>query len=165
MFFCPNCDNLFDIAKNPPTRPLQGGGENKDLEKMEQNLKAEEEQEKEKEKEQEQKQNENQIVGGARQDVKTAYFICKSCGYSEPMKTGTVIVRRITEAEHESADTSVYKDMINAKELPYTRNYICPNKSCKTHTHPERKEAQFFRTDNYKVKYICNECKTLWNLN
>jgi hypothetical protein len=96
--------------------------------------------------------------------TKNAYFICKSCGFSEQIKPGTAIVRRMSESSSMSEDMTKYKDMVHAKELPHTKRYTCPNKTCKTHSNPDLKEAMFFRTDGYKVKYVCNECKTLWSL-
>jgi hypothetical protein len=210
MFFCPNCDNLFDITKN--IQPVQAGGGADDasdsatgsgssnnsttsasatsasnynniIKKILANADLTDADTS--------SLNYDAVIKGsdftklnnkqkdtvfnrlqeynpeAKQGAtKSAFFLCNSCGFSEPIKTGTAIVRRMSENTSDiSADASIYKDMIHAKELPYTRRYICPNKSCKTHSHPEKKEAQFLRTEHYKIKYICNECKTAWSIN
>jgi hypothetical protein len=93
-----------------------------------------------------------------------AYFECTNCGFIEPVKDGTLIMRRVSNSSS-SADTSYtnYKDLIHAKELPITRAYKCPNNQCESHKDPEKREAVMLRSYNsIKIEYICRTCTTHW---
>ena len=49
--------------------------------------------------------------------------------------------------------------------FPRTRDYICPNKSCKAHdkNYTDR-EAIFFRKNkSYELEYLCCICNTIWD--
>lgn len=97
-----------------------------------------------------------------------AFFICTNCGYNDVVTPGTMIIRRSADINNmQDSDVATinnnYKDMLHLKELPWTRNYVCVNKSCKSHTDHALREAVFFRMPNsYKVRYVCNTCETSW---
>lgn len=96
--------------------------------------------------------------------INIAYFICKNCGYSEQILPGTLVMSRVSsESVNEYTDHAQYKNMIKVKTLPLTRQYVCPNKICDSHTDYEKREAVFFRTKgSYRVRYICKACETSW---
>lgn len=107
-------------------------------------------------------------MGGA--NVKTEkksegyYFKCTNCGYIIPIQDDTLILRRTNEEHTEDTVATKYSDMIHDVTLPHTRNYICPNKSCKSHTEYNLRDAVWFKPDrnSYMIKYVCTTCKTVW---
>jgi hypothetical protein len=97
-------------------------------------------------------------------NIAGAYFLCKNCGYNEPIEEGTLIVSRTsTESSHEFIEHGNYKDMIHINTLPITRRYICANDKCESHNDHKKREAVFFRVDGtYRVRYVCKTCQTSW---
>jgi hypothetical protein len=93
-----------------------------------------------------------------------AYFICKNCGSFEQIKQGTLVMSKLsTEGNHDFIDNTNYKNMIHVKTLPITRNYICPNDKCSSHTDFEKREAVFFRIGTqYRIRYVCKTCQISW---
>ncbi len=64
----------------------------------------------------------------------SAYFICKKCGTSEPIKSKTLVMSKLSaEGNHDFIDNTNYKNMVHVKTLPLTRNYVCPNDKCISH--------------------------------
>ena len=98
--------------------------------------------------------------------ISNAYFICKNCGNYEPINLGTLIVRKIyddvnTEVEFE--DNHKFKEMAHVKCLPLTRNYICPNKKCISHTDFSSRSARFYRISGiFRIRYVCTACEESW---
>lgn len=91
-------------------------------------------------------------------------FVCTNCGFNEQIQEGTLLIRRVSAASAEHEDVTKYKDMIYAKELPITRNYLCPNKSCVSYTNHESRQAVFFKLGSYgRVRYVCKACQTTWS--
>lgn len=89
-----------------------------------------------------------------------AYFKCSNCTYSEPIVDGQVIMRKTADTNYVN-NTVDYSDMADASYLPRTRNYICPNSKCESHTKYEKREAVFFRlNDSSKTIYVCTACRT-----
>jgi hypothetical protein len=94
-----------------------------------------------------------------------AFFKCTNCDYLEAIEEGTLILSRThNNLSTEYHDTKKYNEMINDSTLPHTRNYICPNKSCKSHNNHEERDAVMFKPsqNTYNTKMICTSCKTLW---
>nr|QBK89171.1 MAG: uncharacterized protein LCMiAC02_02650 [Mimivirus LCMiAC02] len=94
-----------------------------------------------------------------------AYYRCKYCNYTKPIKSGTRIYSK--SSEHEIGQTSFdTKNMKYNPINPFTRYYICPNEKCISHKNPKKKEAKFFRVgDNYKTTYICMACDESFSVN
>lgn len=91
-----------------------------------------------------------------------AYFECTNCGFVEPVKDGTLIIRKMKDTTI-GEDFTNYKELIHAKELPITRAYVCPNKQCKSHTDLEQREAVLFRSSHsLKINYVCRSCTAHW---
>jgi hypothetical protein len=96
---------------------------------------------------------------------KKIYFICTTCGNSEIVKPKTLI---LSKKSHELSkeyfgNYNKNENIINISTLPHTRDYICPNQNCQTHTKPELRDAVFYRLGiSFKIMYICSVCLTSW---
>lgn len=97
-----------------------------------------------------------------------AHFICKNCGHNEPIKEGTMIMRKIPsdtvsyQEDMHIKNAHQYSDMIHNPALPRTRNYVCPNQECESHFDHKRREAVFFRVHGYQVRYACVTCGSIF---
>lgn len=97
---------------------------------------------------------------------KNIYFICKTCGHHELMQPHTLLVSKKSKEIAKEFYTSHTKpsDMMSVNVLMHTRDYICPNKECSTHKHPETRNAMMNRVGNtFKMQYICTLCQTTWS--
>lgn len=98
-------------------------------------------------------------------ETNIAYFVCKNCIFNIPIKDNTLLYSK-TSGESQLNDQSDNIDiLIHSKILPITRKYICPNKKCESHKDFSKKEAIIYRNRlNFYTKYICKTCKTYWNV-
>lgn len=98
------------------------------------------------------------------EDVTSAFYICKNCSYSKPIGLGTLISSKMgIGASGTYMNLEKLKNRAYCKMLPLTRNYICPNTSCKSHKDHSKREAAFFRIgENLQVWYVCRECNEYW---
>lgn len=107
------------------------------------------------------------IIRLAEDDASTAYMICKNCSYSERLTKRTMVLNKMSTHSSNGiiVDQSRYKFMKDLNILPHTRDYICKNKSCKTHNDYKLKDAKWFRPiqNSYQTYYICCLCETVWN--
>lgn len=97
--------------------------------------------------------------------INKAFFECSNCGYMEEMPPGTMISSRTTaKVVTEFHDHSRYRDMIHDQTLPSTRNYVCPNKDCRSHKEHDLREAVWFKANrgSYATVYVCKACQTVW---
>jgi hypothetical protein len=94
-----------------------------------------------------------------------AYYICKTCSWSQKIKPGTQILSKIGGGSQTSyLNMDRFKNKIYSKTLPFTRNYICPNKECSGNKDHTKHEAVFFRVnDNMHTLYACCACQSIWN--
>ena len=91
-------------------------------------------------------------------------FICSNCGYSKVIDPRTLLFSRTSKNVAESYVANDVVNMAFSDIIFRTRKYICSNDKCESHKDPEKREAIFFRMNNsYKVKYICDTCKTVLN--
>jgi len=90
-----------------------------------------------------------------------AFFICKYCGNSEPIKPATQIYSKSYNAT-DNAEVEDYTYTIYDQTLPRTRDYICKNEKCESHTNDKVKEATLTKNVNEQIVYICNACSTYW---
>jgi hypothetical protein len=184
MFFCPNCNNTFNITKQ---KDQKGGTDKYEtiIKKIINNeavtdeevndlvldkLKDSQSYKKLKIKDREYVFNKiNELLPlenkQKEQNVKVmehnVFFICTNCGFKKPIEDGTCIFSRTSPDISQSYTTKNVKNLLHSDILPRTRKYECPNKECNTHKHPEEKEAIFFRINNtYAVSYICTVCET-----
>lgn len=92
-------------------------------------------------------------------------FRCFNCGYTEQMEPGILLLSRAPQkAAIDYSDPNKYKDMMHDKTLPHTRNYVCPNETCISHTDHVLREAVWFKPSrhSYSVVFICKACSTMW---
>jgi hypothetical protein len=94
-----------------------------------------------------------------------AYYVCKTCSWSQKIKPGTQILSKIggnNQATYLNVDR--YKNKIHSRVLPFTRNFICPNKDCPGNKDNKKHEAVIFRVnDSLRTMYACCACKTVFN--
>ena len=90
-----------------------------------------------------------------------AYYICKKCKNYKEIPPGKIIYSK-TYNSSSSTESHDYTLDANDSTLPLTRNYICKNSKCKTHTDSSKKEAALTRNNKYQIIYICRECQTYW---
>jgi hypothetical protein len=144
MFFCPNCDNTFTIKKEQTSQSNFDSSTSS----------TEEDQKKMQEKSRKSMDVKSKII-----------FKCSNCGYVTNLKPGTMILSRTSEkVVSEFVDQSYYKNMVNDKTLPCTREYICPNDVCISQKNPDKREAVWFKPSrkSYGIKYVCRACQTVW---
>jgi len=184
MYFCPNCNNIFDITKK---LPQQGGA--LDYEKIikkildDESIKESDVYEintmklikdplykklssEDKEKviniiEETKPIKQKHVVQDSDSPTDShTYFICNNCTYRRKIDEETLIYSKSNNTTY-SSTSSVNK--VYSKILPLTRKYNCPNETCITHKKSELKEAVIFRQPNtYVTKYLCKSCKTEW---
>ena len=96
--------------------------------------------------------------------ISSAYFICNNCAYFEPINNGTVVISKISHYEsRDKIDHTDYKNISHIKTLPHTRNYICHNDKCESHSDHSKRDAVFYRLHgSYRVRYVCKQCFTSW---
>lgn len=90
-----------------------------------------------------------------------AYFICKYCKNSKPIKPGTLIYSKNYNATS-SAETDDYTFAIYDQTLPRTKNYMCKNPDCESHKNDSVKEAVLTKNSIEQIVYICVSCSTNW---
>lgn len=136
LFFCSECKNLYDITSDHP-EDVEGSDENVEKKKSKSKI----------------------------PEAKKIYFVCKTCGNTEEVRAGTMIMSKKSEeiAKQYSSEYVSAETMTKVSTLPHTRDYICPNKTCKTHAKPEMRDAVMTRIGNtMAMKYICTICNTMW---
>lgn len=168
MFYCSECSNIYDITKDPTQIiSVQQTKENtsSELSSMSSsdsdNKNVPIEEPKEKQNIQRQKSGQNE-----RENPNQMYFICHECQNYESIKPGTRILTKTSiDVSKEYRNSKLKPDyLINITTLPRTRNYICPNKECVSHSDLSKREAVMNKFgESYTVTYICTACKTIWN--
>lgn len=131
--FCPECDSLLDISKSIPKKVTNDSDT---------------------------KSEDNQSFDNNTQ----AYYFCKSCNWSLKIEPETRILNK-TSVDNKMTYLNIdkYKNKMHSKILPYTRNYICPNKKCISNTDNEKHEAVMFRINNtMRIIYTCCACNSVF---
>lgn len=186
MVFCPNCDTILDISKTSSTEQ-EGGANYKVLFKkiLAQTLSDEDIKIIKKinlsdinkntdyksfaTKEKEFIYNSIKDIlnvpvsksKGKLREITEAFYICNNCGYIKKIKPNTKILSKRVAGISQNYNSRDVRSMVHNNILPFTRNYICPNKECESHKKHEKREAKFKRRLNsYKVMYICTACGT-----
>ena len=105
--------------------------------------------------------------------------ICTStCNYSENIEKSILLYKieinnKISSENNSKKDISEidsyektiedYKLLVMNPTLPRTRDYICKNIKCITHTNKVKKEAVFYKNpETYNVNYVCTVCYHPW---
>ncbi len=93
-----------------------------------------------------------------------AYFVCENCFFSKPLTNETHLFAKSSDGVviyNDQSTDDIMRNKVYQSTLPRTRNFICPNKTCKSNTHPNDfpTEACFFRKHNtYAIIMICTIC-------
>lgn len=189
--FCPDCDSILDISKTTTKKVIDldetpssvsEEGEDKiekiinkilaeeDVEKLIENIKTDKivNSEVYKKLDKNKKHIINEKLEGLSEKTidssLLSYYSCKSCGWSQKIKPGTQILTK-TGGDSQSSymNTQRYKNKIYSKVLPFTRNYICPNKNCPGNKDKEKHEAVMYRiNDTMRTMYTCCACQTVF---
>jgi hypothetical protein len=190
MFFCPNCDNLFNITNVVPD---QKGGDRVNYGSVITSILAKEQIDKvlaeklsvvELVKQEEYnslkstqkeyvynkvteltKMNENKLKNVEIKDVPDkVYLKCSNCATTKKVKENTLIFSRVSDNVSQGHVASDLSNMKHSDILPITRRYICPKQSCESHDNTEKREAKFFRLNNsMRLKYTCLACDTTFD--
>jgi hypothetical protein len=93
-----------------------------------------------------------------------SYYLCKSCSWSQKLKPETQILTKTGgDSQTSYLNSNRYKNKIYSRVLPYTRNYICPNKNCSGNKDPEKHEAVIYRiNDTMRTMYTCCACQEVF---
>ena len=84
-----------------------------------------------------------------------AYFRCTNCDFYELVEEDTLILYRTNmESKNDYYNINKTFEMVYDKTLPHTRNYICPNKTCISHSDYETRDAVWFKPlkSNYYLR-------------
>lgn len=161
MAFCSECGNLYDITNVPPEVVLASSSEENDSSTKSESKKVSRGGSKIS-KEHSQIIDTSKLKGGSN----VAYFSCSTCGNTELIKPRTHIIgRQSDDIAKEYHSTNVRPEHVtHVSVLTHTRDYICQNKLCTTHAHPETRDAVMNRIGNtFKMQYTCTVCLTSWS--
>lgn len=167
MFFCPKCDNNFDITHTS----LKISDYNKFKTKYEYLIKNDDinmdniEDLKNNDTFKNLPESEQSIISKEIDNIlstdSSASFICNNCKLYESIKPDTLIFSK-TSGLSNNYMSSNYKNMIHNDTLPLTRAYTCSNDKCDSHTDFSKRSAKFFRKNNsFELVYICTSCNTI----
>lgn len=161
-YFCSKCGNLYDITNINPNIPTGNTTEIKTV--SETNASSEIETPKEGSITV-QKQKGGRINTSDVAQYKKIYFVCETCGNTESIQPRTLIFSKKSQeiAKEYFGNEVSPENIINMPTLPHTRDYICPNSTCKTHAEPGVRDAIMSRVGNsLRMMYICTLCLTSW---
>lgn len=150
-YFCSECGNLYDITNVPPEASESiPSSESSDI-TTNQSSSAQ--------------QTGGKSKGSNIAPSKKIYFVCETCGNTELIKPRTLIVSKKSQdiAKEYFGNENSPENIVNIPVLPHTRDYICPNKTCKSHVKPELRDAVMSRIGNsFRMMYVCTLCLTSW---
>jgi len=164
MKFCPNCNNAFIIVRqNEVPQSVLESIEEKNVLSASDTSSYTSESEKSEVAKQKNGSTNTGVIGSNK-----AFYKCTNCGYIEPIEQGEMLISRMAVGSHnmeeEYINHDIYKEMVNDLTLPHTRNYICPNKTCKSQNEYKYRDAVMFKPNrqSYAIKYVCTACNTVW---
>ena len=178
MYFCPNCNYIFDISKasnetsnNDNRIPIKKIPDVfKKLENKEDlsNHKAESKQDDitKNAKYKKLTDEERMIINKLFEEtsITGAEFRCNNCNYIESINETVLLYKYETDLNKINIKTLEENELLCKNPiLPRTHDYICKNINCSTIKNKEEREAVFFREKNsYKINYICCICYNSW---
>jgi hypothetical protein len=165
MAFCSECGNLYDITNTSPE--MAQHSEESETKQEDSTVRTSAKGGRKQSKDTKSKTIATQQVTTSKQigGSTVAYFSCSTCGNTELIKPRTHIIgRQSDDIAKEYHSTNIRPEHITqVTVLTHTRDYICPNKSCTTHAHPETRDAIMNRVGNtFKMQYTCTVCLTDW---
>jgi len=95
------------------------------------------------------------------------YFICNNCNSSFEIEPGTIILSTNLDVNNQTIQDYDFSFKIMDPTLPRTKDFICPNKECKSNDSKEiekgDREAIIFRENkSFITRYVCTTCLTDW---
>lgn len=155
--YCPNCDTILSFSKNP--RVIKPNVVEQDTPNT---VSDDSEQKKKKDK--------KIIESGKNVDSKIkidssslAYCVCRNCNYSRQLTEKTLISSNTTSSGKTYINYDFFPDMVHSKTLGFTREYICPNAKCISHSEHDKREAVLYKYGKYVQQFlICTACKAYW---
>tara|TARA_B110000208_G_C11664476_1_gene392909 strand:+ start:137 stop:667 length:531 start_codon:yes stop_codon:yes gene_type:complete len=89
---------------------------------------------------------------------------CSNCNFIKFIPQGTILLQD-TYTKSKKKDAIYNSSLrINDNTLPRTKDFTCPNKSCKSHKDLLNKEAVFYREKNkMNLTWMCCTCKQYWS--
>jgi hypothetical protein len=95
-----------------------------------------------------------------------AEYKCLNCGYNKPItQTIRLFYNNIEMNDNIISIKSLEENKLFCSDplLPHTKDYVCKNINCVTHTQNDLKDSIFYKEKNlYKIKYICCVCYYNW---
>lgn len=94
------------------------------------------------------------------------YFICNNCNSSFEIEPGTIILSTNLDVSNQTIQDYDFKFKVQDPTLPRTKDFICPNKECKSNDKKEygvEREAIIFReSKSFITRYVCTMCLSDW---
>jgi transposase-like protein len=95
------------------------------------------------------------------------YFICQNCNSSFEIEPGTIILSTNLDVTNQQIQSYDLQFKILDPTLPRTKDFICPNKDCKSNEDSMldtlTREAVIFRENkSFITRYVCSTCLTDW---
>ena len=178
MYFCPKCNNSFDISKSTGEAiskkkldDVEGAIKrvkaNKDMNDYTAGFTKEELEENKyyKNLSDEQKDKLN-LLFSTSNIMSGIEFKCNNCNFRKKIKETIRLYQMSVESTY-SVNRSTEDNKLLAMNpiYPRTRDYTCKNINCITHKDINIKEAVFFREkDSYQTNYICTVCFSGWKV-
>lgn len=172
MYFCPNCSYILDITKSSVNDTNKISitkvnelfkliDNNEDLSKYKAEFSKEDIYKHKKSKDYDKTKLDELFEDNV---LTTAEFICNNCNYIKKINATTLLYQINFEGKtNKIFNIEENKLFVKDPLLPHTKDYVCKNSNCSTHTNNEIKDAIFYKDRNsYKVNYICTICYYTW---
>lgn len=90
-------------------------------------------------------------------------YICSTCKYSFDIEPGSIIFSKGTPPKVSVKNTITKEDMLFDPLLSHTKNYVCQNEQCKTHSDNSLSDAIIRRVNDnsYNMIFLCTVCDTI----
>lgn len=188
MFFCPQCQNKFNITRTPGQSAQTGGGL-KPVELIEKILNEGELERSDvagidpekfaKVREFQQLTTSDKeivlnkihemlpkksVTPPPQPESNVAYFVCENCDYYTTIDPGVMIFSQVYDDANQMILMEDYKYICDDPTLPRTRDYTCQNRECPTKSNRRGpKEAVIKRVPGgYRLVYGCCICRHTW---
>ena len=94
------------------------------------------------------------------------YFICNNCNSSFEIEPGTIILSTNLDVSNQTIQEYDFKLKVDDPTLPRTKDFICPNKECKSNDKKadgvEREAIIFRENKSFITRYVCTMCLSDW---
>ncbi len=93
------------------------------------------------------------------------YFICQNCNSSFEIEPGTIILSTNLDVSNQKIEHHDLKFKILDPTLARTKDFICPNKECKSNekgNYLDREAVIFRENKSFITRYVCTSCLSDW---